>query len=216
MLSVPEEFLLLTLKDEGGAFVDLPAESRRAGFVGATLMELALQDRLDYDNTQVWLVDETPTGSRSLDPVLTRLSNPLFSKQSEHLISRLVDLGDSVREACLNRLCEKGILVETEGRFRWLLKARRYPMTDGREIREVKLRLLEVLLHDGLPDPRDVCLMSLVETCGFTGQIVERSDLALAESRIAKFSKMELVGQDSRRYLEILSRSMVLAIHSDV
>ena len=216
MLSVPEEFLLLTLKDEGGAFVDLPAESRRAGFVGATLMELALQDRLDYDNTQVWLVDETPTGSRSLDPVLTRLSNPLFSKQSEHLISRLVDLGDLVREACLNRLCEKGILVETEGRFRWLLKARRYPMTDGREIREVKLRLLEVLLHDGLPDPRDVCLMSLVETCGLTGQIVEQSDLALAENRIAKFSKMELVGQDSRRYLEILSRSMVLAIHSDV
>ena len=216
MLSVPEEFLLLTLKDEGGAVVDLPAESRRAGFVGATLMELALQDRLDYDNTQVWLVDETPTGSRSLDPVLTRLSNPLFSKQSEHLISRLVDLGDSVREACLNSLCERGILVETEGRFRWLLKARRYPITDGREIREVKLRLLEVLLHDGLPDPRDVCLMSLVETCGLTGQIVERSDLALAESRIAMFSKIELVGQDSRRYLEILSRSMVLAIHSDV
>ena len=216
MLSVPEEFLLLTLKDEGGAFVDLPAESRQAGFVGAALMELALQDRLDYDNTQVWLVDETPTGSRSLDPVLTRLSNPLFSKQSEHLISRLVDLGDSVREACLNTLCERGILVETEGRFRWLLKARRYPITDGREIREVKLRLLEVLLHDGLPDPRDVCLMSLVETCGLTGQIVEQSDLALAESRIAKFSKMELVGQDSRRYLEILSRSMVLAIHSDV
>ena len=58
--------------------------------------------------------------------------------------------------------------------------------------------------------------MSLVETCGLTGQIVEQSDLALAESRIAKFSKMELVGQDSRRYLEILSRSMVLAIHSDV
>jgi hypothetical protein len=49
-----------------------------------------------------------------------------------------------------------------------------------------------------------------------TGQIVEQSDLTLAESRIAKFSKMELVGQDSRRYLEILSRSMVLAIHSDV
>ena len=216
MLSVPEEFLLLTLKDEGGAFVDLPVESRRAGFVGATLMELALQDRLDYDNEQIWLVDETPTGSDSLDPVLTRLSNPLFSKRSEHLISRLVDLGDLVREASLKNLCERGILVETEGRFLWLLKTRRYPITNGREIREVKLRLREVLLHDGLPDPRDVCLMSLLETCGLTGQIVEHSDLALAQSRIAMFSKMELVGQDSRRYLEILSRSMVLAIHSDV
>jgi hypothetical protein len=50
-LTVPDEFLLLTLKDEGAPFIDLPLETHRAGFVGAALMELALQDRLDYDTT---------------------------------------------------------------------------------------------------------------------------------------------------------------------
>ena len=46
--------------------------------------------------------------------------------------------------------------------------------------------------EDGLPDPRDCCLMSLAETCGIIRQIVPQSELKLARERIAKFSKMEL------------------------
>jgi hypothetical protein len=52
----------------------------------------------------------------------------------------MFDLGDEVRDASIRRLCERGILVETEGRVLWFLKTRRYPVTAGREIREVKLR----------------------------------------------------------------------------
>ena len=77
---------------------------------------------------------------------------------------------------------DKKILVETEGRLLWFLKTRRYPAVDGKEIREVKLRLLEVLLRDGLPDPRDVCLMSLAETCGIIRQIVPALSLASMHS----------------------------------
>ena len=42
MLTVPEEFLLLTLKDEEGGFVDIPLEYQRAGFVGAAVVGYAL------------------------------------------------------------------------------------------------------------------------------------------------------------------------------
>jgi Golgi phosphoprotein 3 len=216
MLTVPEEFLLLTLKDEGGDFVDIPVESLRAGFVGAALMELALLDRLDCDTTEVWIVDDAPTGNRSLDPVLWRLSTPSFSNRSDSLIEQMIDLGESIREASLKRLCDRGILVETEGRLLWLLRTRRYPMFDGKEVREVKLRLIDVLLRDGLPDPRDVCLMSLAETCGIIGQIVPASETALAQERMTKFSKMELFGQNVRQHLEIFRRSMILAVHSDL
>jgi hypothetical protein len=216
MLTVPEEFLLLTLKDNGGAFIDLPAETRRAGFVGAALMELALQDRLDCDPTQVWVVNATPTGSEGLDRVLARLSAPDFIGHSEHLIERMTDMGDAFRDASLKRLCERGVLVAAEGRVLWFLKTRRYPVIDGREIREVKSRLVEVLLHDNLPDPRDVCLMSLAETCGIIGQIVPEFDLTLARERIAKLARMELIGQNVRRYLQIFQRAMIMAIQSDV
>ena len=73
------------------------------------------------------------------------------------------------------------------------------------------VRLLEVLLSDGLPDPRDCCLMSLAETCGIIRQIVPQSELKQARERIAKFSKMELIGQNVNHYIEIFERAMALA-----
>jgi hypothetical protein len=222
MLTVPEEFLLLTLKDKDGDFVDIPLEYQRAGFLGAAIMELALIGRLDSDLNRVWVVrkpgttasDKTPTGDSSLDPVLERLAAPDFDSHADNLINQLIDLGETVRSQVLVRLCEKKILVETEGRLLWFLKTRRYPPIDGKEIREVKLRLIEVLLRDGLPDPRDICLMSLADTCGIIPQIVPESELEVARERIAMFTKMEFIGQNVKQYIELFERAMAMAIPS--
>ena len=204
----------MTLKDEDGGFVDIPLEYQRAGFLGAAIMELGLEGRLDSDLNRIWVVDKTPTGNAALDQVLAQLSAPDFDSHAEKLISQLIGLGDQVRADSLQRLCDKKILVETEGRLLWFLKTRRYPAIDGKEIREVKLRLLEVLLRDGLPDPRDVCLMSLAETCGIIRQIVPASELKVARERIAKFSKMELIGQNVSHYIELFERAMAVAAHA--
>lgn len=208
MLTVPEEFLLLTLKDENGGFVDIRYENLRAGFVGAAIMELGLQGRLDSDLDRVWVVDKTPTGDAGLDIVLSGLSAPDFKGEAERVLGQLVGLGGQVRTEALQALCAKNILVETEGRLLWLLKTRRYPVIDGQEIREVKLRLLDVLLRDVLPSPRDVCLMSLAETCGIIAQIVPASELTIARERIAKFAKMELIGQNVNTYILMFERAL--------
>ena len=210
-LTVPEEFLLLTLEDEDGSFIDIPLEYQRAGFVGAAIMELALEGRIDKDIHKVRVVNATPTGNAALDPVLAKISAPGFDTDPDNLINQLIELGDTVREESLKRLCEKKILVETEGRMLWFLKTRRYPAIGGKEIREVKLRLLEVLLGDGVPDQRDCCLMSLADTCGILRHIVPPSELKVARERIASFSTTELISQNVNHYIEIFERAMALA-----
>ena len=206
MLTVPEEFLLLTLKDENGGFVHIHHEKQRAGFVGSAIMELGLQGRLDSDLDRVWVVDKTPSGDAALDVVLASLASPEFVGSADRVLGELIELGEQVRAEALQQLCAKKILVESEGRVLWVLKTRRYPPIDGKEIREVKLRLLEVLLRDGLPSPRDVCLMSLAETCGIIAQIVPESELGIARERIAKFAKMELIGLNVNNYIDMFER----------
>ena len=212
MLTVTEEFLLLTLKDENGSFVDVHHERLRAGFVGAAIMELGLQGKLDSDLDRVWVVDKTPTGDPALDLVLDRLSSPQFNGDADRVFGQLIDLGEQIRSEALKELCAKNILVESEGRLLWILKTRRYPVIDGQEIREVKLRLLDVLLRDALPGPRDVCLMSLAETCGMIAQIVPASELSIARERISKFAKMELIGQNVNTYIDMFDRVMASAM----
>ena len=69
-----------------------------------------------------------------------------------------------------------------------------------------------MLLRDSLSDPRDCCLLSLAETCGIIRQIVPQSELKLARERVSRFSKMDLIGQNVRRYIRIFGRSMASAL----
>ena len=214
MLTVPEEFLLLSIKDEEGGFVDIPREAVSAGFIGAAIMELALENRIDSDLDRIWIVDKTPTGDKAADLVLGKISTPGFELEAAKLIDQLVVYGNEVRELALDHLCELNILTRSEGRILWFLKARRYPVIDGKEIREVKLRLLEVLLRDELPDPRDVCLLSLAETCGVVRQIVPASELKRASERLAQLAKMDLIGQNVTRYITIFQEAVAYAAYT--
>ena len=208
MLTIPEEFLLLTVKDEDGGFVTLAPEALSAGFVGAAVMELALGDRIDSDLQRIWVVDKTPTGEAAVDLILERIAASDFDPQADKLMDQLVAYGDQVRELALQRLVERKILTKEEGRVLWFLKARRYPVIDGKEIREAKLRLLEVLVRDEIPGPRDVCLMSLAESCDLIRQIVPPYARKHANERLTALVKMDLIGQSVSRYITIVQDSL--------
>ncbi len=208
MLTIPEEFLLLTVADDDGGFVEMSPEAVAAGFIGAAIMELALRNRIDSDLDQIWVHDRAPVGEACVDVVLERLSSPDFDLDAERLIEQLLTEGERVRANALERVCERGILHETEGRFLWFRRARRYPVTDGREIREVKLRLLDVLLQNGIPDPRDICLMSLADSCGLFHQIIPEESFAAVEARFAALARMELIGLNVSRYIQIFRATL--------
>lgn len=203
MLTIPEEFLLLTVADEDGGFVEMAPEAVTAGFVGAAIMELALNNRIDSDLDRVWVHDQTPLGEPCVDVVLRALSSPDFDLDATRMIEQLLVEGDLVHELALERVCDRRILEEREGRFLWFRKTRRYPVIDGREIREVKLRLLDVLLQGTIPDPRDICLMSLADSCGLFPGIIPADAFDLVAERFAALSRMDLIGLNVSRYIEI-------------
>jgi hypothetical protein len=207
MLTIPEEFLLLMTKDDDGGFISLAPEAEAAAFVGAAVMELALRDRIDSDLQRIWVVDAKPTGERGIDLILARMASPGFDAASDRLIDQLVGYGSQERELALERLCERSILKREEGRILWLLKSRRYPVIDGKEIREAKLRLLEILLKDEIPGPRDVCLLSLAESCDLIRELVPPFELKRATERLAAVAKMDLIGQSVSNYIKIVMQS---------
>jgi hypothetical protein len=213
VLTIPEEFLLLMTKDDDNGFIDLARAVETAVFIGAAVMELALQDRIDGDLKRVWVVNQEPTGERCVDLVLAVMANPDFDTTSDRLVDQLVGYGRQVRELALERLCERSILKREEGRILWFLKARRYPVIDGKEIREAKLRLLGILLRDELPSPRDVCLLSLADSCDIIRELVPPFDGKRASERVAAIAKMDLIGHSTANYIRILRQADVFSAY---
>ncbi len=208
MLTIAEEFVLLALDGRTGDFRKIQTEYLHAGLLGAAVMELALAGRIDSDVDRAWVVDPAPTGDPSLDPVLGAMAAPGFPPELESVIGHLMPLGDSVTEQVLSRLCEKKVLSRSEARNMLLKKVTRYSMQDASAFEAMRARLAAVLGGGDLPGPRDVCLMTLAKTCGVLDQIVPPAGLQGAHELLSKFSSMDLIGQNVRRYLYLFERDM--------
>lgn len=208
MLTTAEEFLLLALDGRTGDFRKIQTEYLHAGLIGAAVMELALAGKIDSDVDGAWVVDPAATGDSSLDPVLAAMARPGFPKKLEQVIGELIPLGEHVQQQVLERLCARRVLEKSEGRSVLLKKVTRYTLADGRDLNESKERLAQLLKGDGLPDPREVCLLTLAKTCGLVEQLVPAGELDAAYDRLSKFASLDLIGQNVRRYLYLFERDM--------
>ena len=110
-------------------------------------------------------------------------------------IGRLLPEAEAVEEGALSRLVERGVLRREEKRVLWVFKERRYPMVDDTEEKEVKRRLVDLLLSDEIPSPRDVALIALVDACDLLGTVLSAREVERVGPRVEQIRKLDLIGQ---------------------
>ncbi len=213
MLRFPEEIILLLLDDEGGNFVRVPEWSMQCALAGAVLMDLALENRIDTDTEQLILVDSTPVGDDLLDPTLARIAEATEAHDTRFWIQDTAQRAYQIRERVLERLVDHGILHVRDDSFLWVFQSRRYPAVDGKADREVKLRIMEVLFSDEIPDPRDIVIVCLAEACGIFRELLSRRELEHATARIEQVRKLDLIGQAVTQAVWDIETSLALTMH---
>ena len=194
MLRFAEEIILLLLRDDDGKFAPVSRLAMDRAIAGAVLMELAMENRIDTDLENLVLIDATPVGDDLLDPTLAAIGAG-EQRDSRFWIEHTAQNATEIRDTALSRLIGRGILEQHDDRFLWVFRSRRYPVVDGKAEREVKLRIMGVLLSDEIPDPRDVMIICLADACGLFRQIFSRRELDQASPRIEQVRRLDLIGQ---------------------
>ena len=204
MLTVAEEFLLLTAgsPDETATAPAVHLDDDRLGIRlamnGAALMELALRDRIETDIERLWVCDAKPTGEPSIDPVLARLLEaPAPDGGTRAIVDTLKALDDinSCRLA-LASLRSRGLVGERSERVFGLVPVKSPVVTGIAAMRAIRKRVLDVLFAGEIPDPRDACLISLLDATKKFRRVVaeERVQDAMAQTR--RYSSLDLVGRN--------------------
>jgi hypothetical protein len=211
MLRFAEEITLLLLNDEDGRFARIANNSFDYALAGGVLMDLALEDRIDTDLENLVLLDATPTGDSLLDPTLAEIAEN-EGNDARYWVERTAPRGEQLREEALRRLVEKGILERVDDRFMWVFKTRRYPTIDGEAQREVKLRIMEVLFSDQIPDPRDIVIICLSDACGIFNGIFTADELERVTPRIEQVRQLDLIGQAMTQALQDIEMTLATAL----
>lgn len=195
MLNLHQELLLLAIDDEGNVHSGAGTSSFEQAFCGGCLIDLANLGKIEVDLQQVTVRDATLTGNPTLDSVLGRLQE---NNDAHDLASKLRLLRPASKELCaltLQSLCDLNILEAREARLFWVLATRQYPIIDGRERTEAKLRIMETLLGDTIPTTEDSVLIGLAKIAGVLQNFLATREIASLEERIDTVSNLDLTAK---------------------
>ena len=193
-LSLPEELVLMLLNEENGYFHQVPGWDLNCAFVGAVLAELSLNSRIDTDMESLFLLDRTETGNPALDAVLKEIADDPVRRNAQFWIERLAPRAESIIDATLDRLVELEVLDYHEGHFYTLSRATAQMDTfEGSQVQFVKTRIRNAIFNYGIPEPRDIIIICLVNTCDVFRFMFQLDDES--EARIDFICKMDLIGR---------------------
>ncbi len=197
-LTLPEELILMLLNEENGYFHQVPGWDLHCAAVGAALAELSFLSRIDTDLESLFLVDQTETGDPALDPILKEIASESAQHNAQYWIERLAPRADSIIDLTLDRLVDLKILEHHHGDF-WTLAPTHWHADlhgnseEGTAGQFIKTRINKAIFTDEIPDPRDIVIICLVNTCDvfrFIFQLDEET-----EERIKSICQMDLIGR---------------------
>ena len=215
MLRFAEEMILLLLDDESGNFAHIPSWSMDYALAGGVLMDLALENRIDTDLEKLVLMDATPLGDTILDPTLQDIAasvNAGEDRDARYWVEREAERAPAIRDECLKRLVAAGILEERENRFLWVFKSQQYPVVDPTQERAVQRRIMNVLLSDEIPDPRDIVIICLADATGIFKNMLSRRELDSVTERIEQVRRLDLIGQAMTQAIRDIEVSIATAV----
>ena len=212
MLTLAEDIILLLLDDDTGKIASIDLMTLNYAMAGAVLMDLALRNKIDNDLESLIVADSTPTGLQMLDTYLDKISSENKENNTRYWLTELSNYGEDIVDSALNMLVEKKILKTEEKKILWVIGTRVYPMIDDKEEKEVKRRIIDLLMSDEIPTPQDVVLVSLMDTCSLFTMILSSKEVEKLSSRIEQIRKLDLIGQEVTKVLERLRSDIAEAM----
>jgi len=80
----------------------------------------------------------------------------------------------------------------------------------------VKIRLAEAILGDGIPDTRDIMLVSLAEPCGLLSYVLSDAELENRRDRIRMLCNLETISRTVNEAIVELDKNIRIAMQKVV
>ena len=195
MLSLPEELLLLALKEQEGTVVHAASMALSYGLAGGILLELFSLDKIEFQDKYLRIADAVRTGDPILDEAMDLMDQAGKAFGAQHWVETFARKIKHLKERLLDRLIEKGILRREEHKILWVFTAKHYPAQDLRPETELRTRVHAAVLEGVEPDDRTRSLLVLVHACNLVGELFEKPQRKAATENLKRIAEDSPVGK---------------------
>ncbi|MFC7981292.1 GPP34 family phosphoprotein [Streptomyces sp. NPDC057336] len=179
-----EQIMLLSLDDTTGA----PQLQSQSEFMisSASVLELALADRVRVEGDRLVVSDPTPTGVPALDEALARIAG---ADEPKDVQAWIFELRAEAVAGARRGLLDKGVIREERTRRWGIFPTSRYPEADGSAEALVRRGLAAVVLEGEEPDARTAALVVLLHAGGLRSLVFADADGPAADARMAELAE---------------------------
>ena len=195
MLTMLEEVVLLAVDERTGNLRSTREFATAYALVGAVFFDLALARKIDTDTETIQIIDASPTGNATLDRVLAEMSQRPDLTTVRQWIEEIFQKRRDLEGEALASLIASGILRHEKSKLLWIIDIERFPLVQGRQHEHVKQRLQNAILSDGIPETRDIMLVSIAEPCGLLHYVVSDDQIEERRERIRLLSNLETISR---------------------
>jgi hypothetical protein len=89
----------------------------------------------------------------------------------------------------------------------WIIDVERFPLVNNEPHQFVRTRLAKAILSDGIPETRDIMLVSVAEACGLLSYILSDAELKARKERIRVLTNFETISRKVREAILGLDQS---------
>ncbi|MBO8193503.1 GPP34 family phosphoprotein [Streptomyces oryzae] len=206
-VTLGEEVTLLALEDDTGA-----AKSRSAAgwaVAGGVLLDLTLAGRVTVIDGRLTVTDPTPTGDGLLDGRLAKIAEWAARDAKCKVGDWLAKDQPKALDAAVERLCERGIVVEHKRRTLGIFTTRRFPEVDGSAERELRHRLEDVVRYGAEPDERTTGLIALLHAARLHGVAFPSVPRKQVAPRMEAIAEGQWVTEDIREAIKNMEAVLV-------
>ncbi|RSK26695.1 GPP34 family phosphoprotein [Bacillus sp. HMF5848] len=162
MLTLPERFLLFSLDDDSGKFVSQSSLSLPYGLAGAILLELQQSGHIALEENTLYITNCNKAIDDSiLQDALTFMSEKNKLKNIRYWVQTVGHFvrKHKLKDQYVNRLIDKGILVQEDATFLMLFKKDVFPAIDSTQEDDDKQRIRLYLIENQPPGNEQIVLL---------------------------------------------------------
>ena len=216
MLNLFEEFILLTVHEAKGTFVNLPSERLKAGLAGAVLAELALAGKIQVSNNhRLQVIDNSPTNNVVLDEALNGLKESEKERKFGFWVANLGQKIEKSRRHAVENLLQKGLVIQDDDRLVWVIPSPLKPDVKISAKQMVVRQLRSIVLAQEESQPRDIALLSLVRACGLLYLVFLRDERKLADRYIYELGINQSIKYPVIQTIQEIETAMAALVEED-
>lgn len=213
-LFLHEQIMLLALRDEKGTL-----ESRTGmhslAVAGGILSELLLEGCIAVGEDKKKLVDPVKV-KRLWDPILEeclgRIAGAKRRRSASNWVCNFAHT-KRLRHRVAERLCQRGILRDSEDKVLLFFRRKIYPTIDPGPERRLISRLRRGIFSDSATiEPRTAVLIALAHATGMLPIHFDKKELRKQKARLERITKGDLVGGATRAAVQAAQAAAMAAI----